>query len=1243
MSSPVHEETTLGHPLLWPSARWRPERLTDITDWHGHIPFAFWLIEVMRPRLVVELGAYKGDSYCSLCQALSAYAPNAVAYAVDTWAGDEHVGHYEESVFQELNTYNDVHYGGFSTLLRMTFSEASTLFADGTIDLLHIDGSHGYDSVREDFDAWLPKMSSRGVVLLHDIGVHKSGFGVWRLWAELAARYPHFNFTHDSGLGVLVVGDSVDPVVRQFAELSEADAETVRTAFSLLGRVVTLEGRLARVTSLCASAREQLAQVEQRASTLEQRIQGQDQEFSALMEQMQVEQASAVRLQELVAALRAQIALGTADARATAFAISAFEREQGWGIGPGRNDDQPLSAFVEEFLEQLQRWIGGSSADVQRHIHRSGELATRGRALLRQISRWRQDARQNQVILQDLQRALEVKSREVAERDAQLEDLRASLSDWQHRADDALRAGADSHQRWEDLSAREREQDRLLAHRIAALAGAAMEQAREFERSRTWRTARRLQGLKRAPTGNPLEEVFRATKSITKTIAEDATGPRAIQRASDVRVLAGLVQDGTRALVHSPTVAVARSLSTLAWLLRGRRPGPGALEELNALARELLFASQSLAAVDTATRQVSRVVTEHTTEVPADDRYRQHYETVLRARVETERADDYHAFRQLPKCTAPVRVIAWYLPQFHPIPENDEFWEPSFTEWTNVTRGLPQFLGHYQPQLPVDLGFYDLRVPDVMKHQIDIATNYGITAFCFHHYWFAGREVMRTPIDMLLSHPEWEIQYCINWANENWTRTWDGLDKEVLLQQDHSPEDDLAFIQNTMKYLRDPRYLRIAGMPVIMVYRPLLLRDPKTTAAVWREYCRRTGLGEIYLVAGHGFDSADPRDLGFDAAVEYAPNNMPLPDVRESFSLLNTGFTGKISLYRDAVSMAAQPVVPDYRKFRSVCPAWDNDARRPGRGTILTGSTPDLYQAWLDEACQWTGNVHSGEERLVFVNAWNEWAEGAHLEPDRRFGYAYLARTREVLDALALTEDIGGEVRKEARIAVVCHLYYAELWFEIADYIRNIPEAFDLFVTIPVGAPAGCRAILALKEAFPNAHVYRVENRGRDVWPFIQLLRANILQEYELILKLHSKRSIHRQDGEQMRHELLAGLAGGRERIEAILRRFADSPQVGLIGVDGFVAPVREHWGSNVAGVKKLAARLGAVDISCSSFVVGTMFWARGKALEAVLRLGLEREDFPSEKGQLDGEMQHAVERVLGLAVENAGYEVDSC
>jgi glycosyltransferase involved in cell wall biosynthesis len=349
---------------------------------------------------------------------------------------------------------------------------------------------------------------------------------------------------------------------------------------------------------------------------------------------------------------------------------------------------------------------------------------------------------------------------------------------------------------------------------------------------------------------------------------------------------------------------------------------------------------------------------------------------------------------------ADIRLIAFYLPQFHPVAENDRFWGKGFTEWTNTSKAKPLFEGHDQPRLPGELGFYDLRLKEVQRRQIELARQAGISGFCYHHYWFMGKKVLDLPLRQILEDPSLDFPFCVSWANEAWTAAWDGVSSEgVLIPQHHSAEDDLAFLAAIAPALTDPRYIRVHGKPLLSVYRPGLFPDMRATADRWRKFAIESGVGELYLALVHNVDDAivDPREHGFDAAIEFPPACLECVDVRDQVRPYEAGYPRNIYSYQELVRCALDRPAPDYTLLRGIMPGWDNTARRKD-GTLYLGSSPDRYQAWLEGLCRYTRAHLPPGERLIFVNAWNEWAEGAYLEPDRKYGFAYLNRTAAAME-----------------------------------------------------------------------------------------------------------------------------------------------------------------------------------------------------------------------------------------------------
>src|SRR6185437_13084368 len=359
-----------------------------------------------------------------------------------------------------------------------------------------------------------------------------------------------------------------------------------------------------------------------------------------------------------------------------------------------------------------------------------------------------------------------------------------------------------------------------------------------------------------------------------------------------------------------------------------------------------------------------------------------------------------------------IRPIAIYLPQFHPVQENDAWWGKGFTEWTNVSKAKPLFKDHYQPHLPTDLGFYDLRVAETREAQAALAKEYGIHGFCYYHYWFNGRRILERPFNEVLSSGKPDFPFCLCWANENWTRRWDGMDKEVLLEQKYGVEDNIQHMKYLCSIFKDKRYIRINGKPLFIVYRIELFPDIKRTAEVWRQVAREEGIGEIYLAfMQNKIKNFVPEELGFDAAISFEPNfNLShyTPALKKDLIkfYLNKVFfkLGKkmpynflrYFNYQQLLDKSKNEPKAPYKLFPGITPMWDNSARRKKDPFIIHNSTPELYQEWFEDTLK-KFEPYSADENFIFINAWNEWAEGNHLEPDQRWGRKYLEATLNAL------------------------------------------------------------------------------------------------------------------------------------------------------------------------------------------------------------------------------------------------------
>src|SRR5689334_12810690 len=352
-----------------------------------------------------------------------------------------------------------------------------------------------------------------------------------------------------------------------------------------------------------------------------------------------------------------------------------------------------------------------------------------------------------------------------------------------------------------------------------------------------------------------------------------------------------------------------------------------------------------------------------------------------------------------------ARVIAYYLPQFHPIPENDAWWGKGFTEWTNVAKALPLFRGHEQPKLPSDLGFYDLRVPEVREQQAELARQYGVEGFCYWHYWFNGKRLLNRPIDEIRATGRPDFPFCVGWANESWTRRWTGEEKEVLLEQRYSVEDDLAHARWLAELFADPRYIRLDGRPLFILYRPPSLPEPKRTTDTIRDQCVRLGLPEPFII---GRDTHSPfsdmRPYGCDITEHAAPALGVLPhafepttyrDLARNLRLGVADPSLKIFDYEEGCRLmeAKRPKHPHIRCFFT---GWDNTPRRGRKAIILVNATPDAFGRRLRVVLDSLRDEPSNR-RLLFINAWNEWAEGMVLEPSQQYGHGFLEALRSEL------------------------------------------------------------------------------------------------------------------------------------------------------------------------------------------------------------------------------------------------------
>lgn len=528
--------------------------------------------------------------------------------------------------------------------------------------------------------------------------------------------------------------------------------------------------------------------------------------------------------------------------------------------------------------------------------------------------------------------------------------------------------------------------------------------------------------------------------------------------------------------------------------------------------------------------------------------------------------------------------------------------------WAAVTGSQAQFIGHRQPRVPAMFGCYARTDRELVIEQARLAAGYGIGAFCIDAG--AGPErrgdgATAAEVFALMDDPGMPLQVCVHFDRRS------------------EPTSTTAWRQ----VLTHPRCLKVDGRPVVLV-------DASATdgdASQWRAWLAKTDIDDVHLVAVSG---PVPTGAGYDAEVRLWPGQA---DTRMQPTLLNSTFAGAVSLYADDARLLLGDEKRHSTSYPAVAAAMDDSPLAREHARISADAAPSRYAAALHQAC---ARAVSQPDRtpLVFLQSWNDWLHGAVLEPDCDNGFAFLEQTRQVLEQFGAAMPDHWQPHGPD-IAVILHLHYPELWPEISEYLAHLPDGFRLYVSIGEYAAAACED--AIRALFPGAVIERLENRGRDLLPFVQLLARARADGCRFVCKIHSKKSLHRLDGDAWRRDLFDKLLGEDPCPRRVLFAFESRPSVGMIGPAGHMVWSDRFRGSNDARVRELATSLGFDARGARyRFAAGTMFWARMAALEPLLGLGLTRESFEEEGGQIDGTLAHALERVLPLSVRRAGMSV---
>lgn len=601
----------------------------------------------------------------------------------------------------------------------------------------------------------------------------------------------------------------------------------------------------------------------------------------------------------------------------------------------------------------------------------------------------------------------------------------------------------------------------------------------------------------------------------------------------------------------------------------------------------------------------------------------------------------------LPKNTkVDVKPVAFYLPQFHPIPKNDEAWGKGFTEWTNVNKGFQQFSDHHQPRVPADFGYYDLRNQQIQVDQCTVAKDAGLAAFCYYYYWFNGEKPLEAPILNHRDNNNISLPYLLCFANENWTKRWDGLDDDILYEQKYSSDFADFFYADIREHLLSKKYLRDSqNRPILLIYRPSEIENLPHFLRRIRSLAKKDGLPGIHLMGGLGFE--DPVNLtkGLDSYYEFPPlfnvSKHMADHLQSADNVHGRTYSSRASVYDYRQFVVGERIYsqhPAKNIHPAVTPDWDNTARRHNDATIFCKSSPHLFYKTCKLALK---RAKETDERLFFINAWNEWAEGAYLEPDKRYGWAYLnAFSSALSETAAMPQTNKSNIGKVLPIALFVHVHYLEVWQEFCETIlKDFPLDYCLIVTTSLSAkdihPPKNKKLIEFQ-------VITCENRGRDILPFLTALKECKF-DYDIALKLHTKKSLHRSDGDTWRRILMNKLIGDPEHLNQIVDILRVQTNIGMVAPNGHLLKLSDFVGSNLQQILNVSETLGIdfthKDIDCSRFSGGSMFWFRKGSLDLVVDKKLMN-DFPKEEAQVDGTPAHALERLFGQIVETSGFVI---
>ena len=565
-----------------------------------------------------------------------------------------------------------------------------------------------------------------------------------------------------------------------------------------------------------------------------------------------------------------------------------------------------------------------------------------------------------------------------------------------------------------------------------------------------------------------------------------------------------------------------------------------------------------------------------------------------------------------------IKVIALYLPQFHAIKENNEWWGEGFTEWTNVKKSKPRFINHNQPRQPLEqpdyIGYYNLTIIEHIKKQVELANEHGIYGFGIYYYWFSGKRLLEKPLDIILEHKEIIIKFLLIWANENWTRTWDGFEKYILIEQKYNKDDPINFIKDIKKYLMDERYIKINQKKVIGLYEPKKIPNLSEAMRIWREKSREFGIGEIFILVTqkrYNYTKVKEQNL-FDGLYQFPPLDLDL------FFIYGSGYRLYTQLFSNEVN--EKDISQDFPLFRGSMLEWDNSARRE-EFWVFAHYSPEYFYIRNRQLVNWSRKVYNESNRYIFINAWNEWGEGAYLEPDNKYGFSSLnALSKAIFDLPYIKEPNLSFLNKTCLIAIHAFITKVDSIEEIIKKINNVNFKYDLFISIDSNIET--YIIQNYIKNYSKAQQYIIISSNKDYTGFIPLINIlkNYTKKYKYFCNINDlELNYDNEINIETKQYLYGNLLGSQYIVSQILSDFENNSKLGLIYPEPYYKILLRY---GIKFRKKTDNLLAKVFPKYKFYhecdLIGNMFWAKFEAISKIFEMNFH--DLLSQKKQIQTE-----------------------